>query len=252
MNIEKALKDFGFSEKELKIYIASLQLGKDTATNIARKSGIKRSTTYLVLEELSKKGFVGIQQTQHTTYFSPAHPKKILTKLKEKEKIIEKALPTLFAMYRKHSRKPSVEMFEGEEAMRQIYWDIIEYLKKGKEVLFFGFPDSVSFYDSLIELWYKESRNKRYNIRELLPTKINSRIKEYIKKQSNNKNPRHHIRILPKKGSLINDNAIFGNKLVIFSSAEEPFALIIHSSVIANSYRALFNVLWNASTHIVK
>ena len=251
MDINTILQKTFFNEKESAVYLACLQLGKSTATKIAKKAGIKRPTTYLILDKLNQRGVVSIQQTTTTTYFIPTHPNKLLTILKDKERLVNELLPSLLALYKNQTQKLNVEMFEGEDGMYQIYLEIIEFLKKGKEVFFYGYPSSMYFYDSLINLWLKESRNKRYHIRELLSYN-NDMVIDYVKKQKmDNKNPNHAIKILPKKHGLIkNDNAIFGDKLVIFSTTEQPFALIITSKTIVNSYRAIFNASWSISKSI--
>ena len=58
--IAKQLINFGFSEKEAKIYLALLELEAATVFETAKLSGVNRSSAYVVLEALKKKGFVGI------------------------------------------------------------------------------------------------------------------------------------------------------------------------------------------------
>lgn len=53
---EQQLKQLGFSDKEAKVYMASLELGPDTAQEIAKKAGVNRTTTYVIIEKLIKKG----------------------------------------------------------------------------------------------------------------------------------------------------------------------------------------------------
>ena len=54
MELYQQLKQLGLEEKQAKIYLASLELGPDTAQNIAYKASLKRPTTYVILEELIK------------------------------------------------------------------------------------------------------------------------------------------------------------------------------------------------------
>ena len=55
MNIIKNLQSLGFSEKESKVYFTLLKIGPSTAYKIAKQSGLKRPTVYIILEELRKK-----------------------------------------------------------------------------------------------------------------------------------------------------------------------------------------------------
>jgi len=49
------LEQYGFSEKEAKVYMAGLELGSAPASSIARCSGENRATVYSVIRELIKK-----------------------------------------------------------------------------------------------------------------------------------------------------------------------------------------------------
>ena len=55
---EQFLEEIGLSEKEAKIYLALLQVDRDTIQDLATKTGINRTTVYPVLETLQKKGLV--------------------------------------------------------------------------------------------------------------------------------------------------------------------------------------------------
>jgi sugar-specific transcriptional regulator TrmB len=58
MDLIQSLKNLGLNEKEAKVYVALLQCPGATAYLIARHSGLKRPTTYVVLEDLIDKGVV--------------------------------------------------------------------------------------------------------------------------------------------------------------------------------------------------
>ena len=58
MDMKQALKTIGLSDKESAVYMALLQLGQATAYAVAVKSGLKKPTTYIILDELIEKGLV--------------------------------------------------------------------------------------------------------------------------------------------------------------------------------------------------
>ena len=55
---QQVLENLGLSEKEAEIYLALLELGTGTVVEVAKKSGVKRPTAYLVLDELKKMGYI--------------------------------------------------------------------------------------------------------------------------------------------------------------------------------------------------
>ena len=60
LDLKKTLEFIGFSEKEVLVYLALLELGKGTVTQISRKAGINRPTGYHVLNSLALKELVKI------------------------------------------------------------------------------------------------------------------------------------------------------------------------------------------------
>jgi sugar-specific transcriptional regulator TrmB len=49
------LKELGLTEKQAKIYLALVEIGKGTAYAIAKQAKLKRPITYVILEELRLK-----------------------------------------------------------------------------------------------------------------------------------------------------------------------------------------------------
>lgn len=60
------LTEFGLSDKEARIYLALLELEIATAFDTAKHAGINRSSTYVVLESLKKKGLVWLTSPWYT------------------------------------------------------------------------------------------------------------------------------------------------------------------------------------------
>ena len=56
--LERELMEIGLNEKEVKVYLASLELGQSAVQAIANKSGVNRATTYFVIEGLTTKGLI--------------------------------------------------------------------------------------------------------------------------------------------------------------------------------------------------
>lgn len=245
MDVERELINYGFDEKEAKVYLALMQLGKDTAFNIAKRTELKRSTVYVVLEHLIAKGMVGTEKTRKALLYFASHPKKLLTQLENKKKNLEETMPSIMALYNAMPEKPSVQIYEGVSGLRQLYQDTFEYIKKRKEVVYFGDVSHFEKFPDLLKEWFRETKNKSYHARELFPDDKFHR--DYANRVALNKNPNHKIRFLPKEFSFNNDNGIYGNKLVIYSTQKEFFALVIESEAIAKSYMTMFELAWGMS-----
>ncbi|MBP2132502.1 sugar-specific transcriptional regulator TrmB [Methanomicrobium sp. W14] len=76
------LKNYGFTEYESKAYVALVGLGTATAREVCEISGVPQGRIYTVLNTLSDKGFVSIQEGVPTFYLAE-NPAGIFTSIKE-------------------------------------------------------------------------------------------------------------------------------------------------------------------------
>lgn len=241
--LETRLRALGLEEKEAKIYLTCLQLGKDTAFHIAERSGLKRTTAYFILNNLAERGLVATEKTRKAMLFSPAHPRRLQLRVEHQKKVLDDLLPELSALYNLEPEKPTIQVFEGENGLKQVYEDIIADLEKKEEVLFYGSVAHLQKYPDLVRTWRQETKNKSYHIREL--SNADTYHREYAHELLKNKNPHHLLRTLPEGFALFqNDNAIVGNKVIIFSTKNKLFATVIESRDIAQSYRVMYELAW--------
>ncbi|MFZ2882675.1 MAG: helix-turn-helix domain-containing protein, partial [Candidatus Moraniibacteriota bacterium] len=117
MLLEK-LQIAGLSEKEAKVYVAVLELGEATIAEITKKSKIKRSTIYDILNTLKEKGIISQTRLNKRPIFLAENPKKMLEKLEEKKRGLEEAVPELLSIMNLLDKKPKIRYFEGIEGVR--------------------------------------------------------------------------------------------------------------------------------------
>ncbi len=107
MELEQVLINLGLNEKQAKVYLALLQLGSGSVPSISVKSGVKRPTTYLILEELRRKELVILVPTT-TKIYTAKSPQILLEEQSEKESEIRQKMPELLAIYNTKKEKPKV------------------------------------------------------------------------------------------------------------------------------------------------
>lgn len=142
MNLNLAVKNLGLNDKEAQIYLALLQLGKTTAYSVSVKSGIKKPTTYVILDNLEEKGFAVKFSQDKKQLFQAEAPQKCIEKVKEQLTFTEEALPELLAIKKEGSEKPSVSYYEGIEGIKKMYEKTLEKAQKGEAIGYFGRTDS--------------------------------------------------------------------------------------------------------------
>jgi sugar-specific transcriptional regulator TrmB len=96
------IEELGLSNKEARIYVSLLTLGPSPVQRIADQSGIKRVTTYVILESLIGLGLVSQSVKGKKTYLiaeDPANLRRLLEKrereLNEQKHNFEQLLPEL-------------------------------------------------------------------------------------------------------------------------------------------------------------
>ena len=90
--IEKQLKIIGLSDNEIVMYVALLELGKGTVSQISRKAFLNRTTGYDVLDRLVSKNLISIsgkEPKQEYVAESPDNVGKLIAKELERRQFVK-------------------------------------------------------------------------------------------------------------------------------------------------------------------
>lgn len=254
----KELQDIGLSEKEARVYLAALELGPTTAEKLATQAKVNRSTTYVQLDSLMKKGLVSTYQEGKKTYFAPESPellKRLLIKQRDEisthERDLSNLLPELLRQFDGAGERPVVRFFPGKEGVTAVREEVLS-TKERKTYLIFSPEHLLKIYSSKELDTYSDRRKA---------LKIHSKgIHTY----------REHFTIAgldalterrflsPDIFPLTVDIYIFDDKTAIVSLEGNLFGLVIESKQITSSMKLIFNILWEraevpkAKTHSPK
>lgn len=164
---ENYLEEIGLSEKEAQIYLALLQVDSDSIQDIAKRTGINRTTVYPVLESLAKKGLVGEIQDGKKTLYQAAAPERLETFVErqkvilvEKSKRLKDIIPELKGIQRKEGEKPVVKFFEGRDGVVTAYEEFYNSLENTEQT-----GCLIYNRDLINETYTKEEQEKFYQIR---------------------------------------------------------------------------------------
>jgi len=245
MFLEKSLQSLGMTEKQAKVYLAALELGHGNVQTIAQKAGLKRPTVYIIIDELVKKGFLSIGPGKRGSSYVAENPENLKLKLEENKKSLDYALPFLRAMYNEEKSKPQVRIYEGVEAMRQIYFDTL--WKSKTEILFFSAINKINeTMPDLMDRWLERLQDKDHQLRTrdlINPDKDSLKYAQRLLTI----NPLAQVKVMPKDSKIFlseADNAIFDDKIMLVSFKDKLFTTIIQSAVLADSVRALYELAW--------
>jgi len=243
---EKELETLGLSEKEAKVFLASLELGPDTVQNIAKKSGINRPTVYVQIESLKKRGLMSEVEKGKKVLYTAESPERISSLLNALEKEldfkkieIKRILPGLQELFSFAGEKPKVRFYEGMEGFNAVYEDFLK--TKDKKI------ESFVNLDKLFNLFPRHedeytSRRIKKGIKSYV---IYTRKEGPIEGATENKKLRMAKFIDEEKLPIAADLTIYESKVAIIAYKVNPVAVIIENKEIADTTRAIFYLIWN-------
>lgn len=233
MELANILQNIGLSDKEAKIYLTLLELKESLPSVIARKSAVKRPTTYVILDELQKKGLVSHVKKGKFLYFRALHPNTLLEDQHNKYEALGKAVPELLKLHEKYSATPQMSVFEGEEGLIKIMEDT---LTTKTELLCWA--DASLAVGSLKE-YYPNYIAKKVK-RGIWLRGIFCRDEVALNLQQRGKEELREVYLIPKeKFPFKNEINIYDDKVAIISH-QDQIGVIIQNKNIADTQRAIF------------
>jgi len=242
--LEKELENIGLNEKEAKVYVAALELGRATAQQIAQRAGLKRPTTYFTIEGLMKRGLMSSFHEKKKQFFVAESPERLIDVFEEKRdelrrqgEKLNKLIPDLKKLSQNKTDKPIVKYYVGKEGALSMAKSILEVGDKEEVLMAYNA-------DKVLDLFSEEEQRK---IRFALQ-KDNVKIKAlYTSKKHDLKNTKisTRIKIDEKKYPLNADVAFFGNKVRLTALDKgEVVGIVIENENIAEALKSIFKLAW--------
>ena len=239
---EEALRKFGMSDREIRIYLALLELGEALASKISEKTDIPRTLVYDILENLMNKGIVSYVIKSNKKYFSAIHPNSLIQVLRnqenEKEELIKQALPELLILKNKKPKeKAKVEVYEDKEGIKTLFNDV---LRVRKEFLCFG---STGISTDIIP--YDLARFHKERIKGKINWKVIYNDDKLGRKRGEETRKWKYSQVKYMHKTSPTTTYCYGNKVaVVLWVKERLMAIMIEDNVISNSFKEFFNILW--------
>jgi len=242
MHIRNVIEQLGYSPHEVAVYLAALELGGSTATEIAEKARLPRTTAKLIIDSLHKKGLMNAYLQRRRKVWAAENPEKLLTDLRESEAALKLAMPELQALRHDTGTKPAVRVYSGVQEIKQIMNDMLETKHHISAIL--SWDDWIrtlgkNYIDGIIE-----ARTRRYLRIRLLATKTKTAVA--LKAQDGAE--MRTTQFLSESLGVNNANFIYGNKVAIISlNTKRPVGVLIEDPDIHHTMEVLFESLWRQS-----
>ena len=240
MQLTDSLQSLGLNEKEAKVYIALLTLGRGSAYSIAEKSGLKKPTTYVVLGELIKKGLVSKVPRVRKQLFIARQPDEFFALAEERLSLAKKALPELMAMAIGKTPKVRSLFYEGIHGARQALWYRLSEMKGKQFVGFYASPhEAAEGFEDLSVEWNEELLKKGITIRGVVPS--HPSLIEWRKRDGTYG---HSMKTVPYENYSATNSIDVGDTFVRILAFRDLQAVIIENPDVANTVRQIFEMLW--------
>lgn len=248
----KTLIDCGLSRKEAVVYVSLLELEIARVNEIARKTKINRSSTYVVLDSLKEKGLVatsndgsGIQE------FIASPPDLLLQSAKESatrqqsiKNNLEEVVPELKALHKDTKHRPKVRVYEGVNGVKELYYHLLS--SNYDELRTYSNPENIFKIMPNFNEHNSERMKKKIKMFAINPhLKSNVDMLEHFPKKSPDQ-----VLLIPRENfKLSSDLGIYGN-MVSFVSPLEEFGVLIENKEFAEIMKNIFDLSWEEAKRI--
>ena len=236
------LQQLGLNEKEARVYLAALEFGPATIATIARKSGIKRTTIYEFLTGMLDGGLILTSVLGKRTLYSGIGPEGLNKLIDKQKEVIQSLAPELLLLVKQSPQKPKIRFYEGVEGLKHVFNDTLDQ-PDGSEVLFIA-PWAGTFEalpKAFVDQYVIKRKKQNIKVRSIVP-----HDKYAVEGKKKDEQELRETIVVPKEKLPIKAKInIYQNKIAILSFGDEKISLIIESQQIADTLKAVFNLLWD-------
>lgn len=242
--LRKSLTELGLSAKEAEVYISMLELGPASVQDIAKKAGVNRSTTYVMIEGLKRFGLISTFEKGKKVMFSAENPERLraviteqMNKLKDKDDQLSEALPQLQAIFTSWKDKPRVRYFEGEAAIHEIRDDLANMSEREEVLELFSVDEH---FLELVKLTHEHRKNTVFKARSRALACIKPGFVQPFFQAGNLELRTLDYNKFPLTGSF----TISKNRVLMYSMRTTGIGIIIESAELADFIRVIFEICW--------
>ena len=247
--LENDLQKIGLTEKEAKVYLASLELGESSVQKISQKAKVNRATTYVILEQLMEKGAISSVEQGKKRLFVASGPYSLKQVIrhqaeeigKKKEKL-EKLFPKLKKVHNVLPNRAVVRYYEGREALQSIRELFLE--SKSKQMhAFYSEEEVMNVFDKDDRQSYSARRRKE----KIHYTAIFNPKDDGGEQPLKNDEDTDIVSVAKDKYHFPCDITIFDDHVSIAILSGLPSGILIESESIAETFRSIFKLAYEAA-----
>jgi len=246
---QQILKELGLSQEETHLYLTTLKHDPLSTTQLAKLTGIPKTTIYRYIESLREKNLVEKVIGPRGILIHAQDPEQFELILEEKKNNILKlnsSLPLLITDLKtiqpSINQKTEVRYYDGVKGIKQLLWNTLSAVHS--EVVGYGYKS----WNTYVGEKYAEKLREEYVLRKIFSKEI---LNHVDKKHSFTKNTPYlqkcykNREISTKKLEINYNTIIYLNVFATYNVyGGEIFGIEIYNAEIAKSQRQIFYMLW--------
>ncbi len=252
--LDGILREHGLKPEEIRIYTALLERGALKVSELAKLTGLQRTTLYGYLELLKSQGLVRENMDSSAKTFEANSPKAIddllaqkIARLSAQKKNFSELLPQLLTIHGKSRIKPKIQIFSGREEMIHALEDVLSF--SGIEIRNFwpieNIIDLVG--DDYLHYHNKERIRRNIAMKSIWPSGDNKKFKG-LPCLGHGPDFLREVRLAPEGSDFTMGYAVYTEKTIIVSSRTEFFSFLVHSREFAHMMLNQHRIIWAVST----
>jgi sugar-specific transcriptional regulator TrmB len=254
--IERVLRQIGLEQKEINVYLKSLELGTQPASIIASRTDIPRNTTRFILDKLVKRGLISKSKRANTQIYTPENPENIIRFIETKRNklnnqidkdisAIKEVMVELESRSQAKSSHPKITFYEGEDGLINVYEDTLSSQETIRSFASFDamHGNQAEYFDT----YYKRRAKKNIFIRSIHP---DSDIAK--EKSKHNKEEFRESCLIPKEKYNFSPEIQFYDNKINIASWKEKLGIIIESEEIYQTFVTAFELAWAEAKRLEK
>ncbi len=245
------LNGLQWTDEEATMYVTLLELGRQPASVVANHLNRNRVTVFHALERMAKKGLVRKIPHRSGAQFSATEPGTLLQRMEEERekrateaqfrvKTLASIVPELEAIRAMDVVRPRVQLFHGEEALKDIYALSLQ----GTDMCAYFAPWSPSTDKHLrdIDDWHTGERAARK-----IPVRIITPDTDEGRAFASVSAPLKEIRLVPTNLFPHQDITLVTDRHLLIFSLADRLGIAVESTYIAANQRAIFTLAWQGA-----
>ncbi len=243
---EDELQQIGLSEKEAKVYLATLTLGKATAQEVAKKTELKRPTTYFTIDVLMKKGLMSSVYEGKKQFFMAENPERLVDvfearqdEVRRQGEKLKKLIPDLKQLRPKTDGGPVVKYYTGKEGALSMVKGMLN-IRDGETVW------AVYDLDIVDALFTEEELSKIRYVRHNKNVNIKTLYTSENKVLSSDERV-ERIRIDGENYPVHADIAVYEDKIRLADISGDTIGVVVQNKVLAEAMKSILKLAWEAA-----